>query len=127
VSDFAGLFVLVKVSGSKSWHFKYRINGKEKLLVIGDYPAVSLAQARKARGAARALLAHGNDPNEAKQEDKRFRMEAKGQTFEKIGAGFLVKSVRRENRRQHFLRLNITESLPTATSGISRLPKQHRA
>jgi len=91
VSDFEGLFVLVKVSGSKSWRFKYRIDGKEKLLVIGDYPAVTLAQARKARDAAKALLADGNDPNEAKQEDKRIRMEAKGQTFEKLGAAFLAK------------------------------------
>lgn len=91
VSDFEGLFVLVKVSGSKSWRFKYRIDGKEKLLVIGDYPAVSLAQARKARDAAKALLADGDDPSEAKQEDKRIRIEARGQTFEKIGAAFLAK------------------------------------
>jgi integrase len=91
VSDFEGLFVLVKVSGSKSWRFKYRIDGKEKLLVIGDYPAVSLAQARKARDAAKALLADGDDPSEAKQEDKRIRIETRGQTFEKIGAAFLAK------------------------------------
>lgn len=91
VSDFEGLFVLVKVSGSKSWRFKYRIDGKEKLLVIGDYPAVSLSQARQTRDAAKAQLAEGIDPNEAKQEDKRIRMEAIGQTFEKIGAEFLEK------------------------------------
>lgn len=91
VSDFEGLFVLVKVSGSKSWRFKYRIDGKEKLLVIGDYPAVSLSQARQARDAAKAQLADGIDPNEAKQEEKRVRLEAKGQTFEKIGAAFLEK------------------------------------
>ena len=35
VSGFGGLFVLVKVSGSKSWRFKYRIDGKEKLIVFG--------------------------------------------------------------------------------------------
>ena len=91
VSDFEGLFVLVKVSGSKSWRIKYRIDSKEKLLVIGDYPAVSLAQARKARDAAKVMLADGEDPNEAKQEDKRIRIEAKGQTFEKLGAEFLAK------------------------------------
>jgi len=91
VSDFEGLFVLVKVSGCKSWRFKYRIDGKEKLLVIGDYPAVSLSQARQARDAAKAQLDEGIDPNEAKQEDKRISLEAKGQTFEKIGAAFLSK------------------------------------
>ena len=91
VSDFEGLFVLVKVSGSKSWRFKYRIDGKEKLLVIGDYPAVSLSKARQARDLAKSQLADGVDPNDAKQEDKRIRLEAKGQTFEKIGAMFLGK------------------------------------
>ncbi|RBW42881.1 hypothetical protein DS901_11575 [Loktanella sp. D2R18] len=91
VSDFEGLFVLVKVSGSKSWRFKYRIDGKERLLVIGDYPAVTLAKARQARDIAKAQLADGIDPSEAKQEEKRIRLEAKGQTFEKIGAAFLAK------------------------------------
>ncbi|WP_183529537.1 tyrosine-type recombinase/integrase [Yoonia ponticola] len=91
VSDFEGLFVLVKVSGAKSWRFKYRIDGKEKLLVIGDYPAVTLAKARQARDMAKAQLADGIDPNEAKQEDKRIRLEAKGQTFAKIGETFLAK------------------------------------
>lgn len=91
VSDFEGLFILVKVSGAKSWRFKYRIDGKERLLVIGDYPAVSLAKARQARDVAKAQLADGVDPSEAKQEEKRLRLEAKGQTFEKIGAAFLAK------------------------------------
>lgn len=91
VSDFEGLFILIKVSGAKSWRFKYRIDGKEKLLVIGDYPAVTLAKARLARDAAKALLADCVDPNEAKQEDRRIRLEANGQTFEKISDAFLAK------------------------------------
>ena len=91
VSDFEGLFVLVKVSGSKSWRFKYRTDGKEKLLVIGDYPAISLAQARKVRDAAKAQLAEGVDPNDAKQDEKRIRLAAKGETFEKLGQAFLAK------------------------------------
>lgn len=91
VSDFEGLFVLVKSNGSKLWQFKYRLYGKERLLSIGVYPDVSLAQARKAKEEARALVAVGIDPSEAKQEYKRVRLEAKGQTFAKIGAVFLEK------------------------------------
>jgi len=91
VGDFDGLFLLVKSTGSKSWRFKYRIEGKEKLLVIGDYPAVSLLQARKTRDAARATIASGADPNETKQEEKRIRRESRGHTFEKVGASFLDK------------------------------------
>jgi hypothetical protein len=91
VSDFEGLFVLVKPNGSKLWQFKYRIFGKERLLSIGVYPDVSLAQARKAKEAARALLAAGSDPSEAKQVEQRAKREEAGQTFERIGSTFLEK------------------------------------
>ena len=91
VSDFGGLYIAVNPSGSKLWCFKYRLEGKEKLLSIGAYPAISLLQARQARDAARALIAAGGDPSETKQEEKRFRREIKGHTFEKVGAAFLDK------------------------------------
>ena len=91
VSDFDGLFVAVNPNGSKLWRFKYRLDGKEKLLSIGAYPAVSLLQARLARDVARAELAAGMDPSERKQEEKRVRRESKGHTFENVAAVFLDK------------------------------------
>ena len=91
VSDFEGLFVLVKANGSKLWQFKYRIYGKERLLSIGVYPDVSLAQARKVKEDARAKVAANVDPSEAKQSQNRIKREEAGQTFEKIGALFLEK------------------------------------
>ena len=91
VSDFEGLFVLVKPNGSKLWQFKYRLFGKERLLSIGIYPDVSLAQARKVKEGARTMVATGNDPSEAKQVEQRARREETGQIFEKIGAAFLEK------------------------------------
>jgi integrase len=97
VGDFDGLFLLVKATGSKSWRFKYRIDGKEKLVVFGDYPAISLLQARQSRDAARAELAIGRDPSEIRQEKKRIRQESQGHTFEKVGAAFLDKQ-RREGK-----------------------------
>jgi integrase len=91
VSDFEGLFVLVKVNGSKLWQFKYRLFGKERLLSIGVYPEVSLAQARKVKEDARAKVAAGIDPSEAKQTERRVKQEEAAQTFELIGAMFLEK------------------------------------
>ncbi|MGJ8623640.1 MAG: Arm DNA-binding domain-containing protein [Yoonia sp.] len=91
VSDFEGLFVLVKPNGSKLWQFKYRMDGKERLLSIGVYPNISLAQARKTKDGARANVAAGIDPSEAKQQEKRQRREVNDQTFEKLGAEFLAK------------------------------------
>ena len=91
VSDFDGLYVAVTPNGSKLWRFKYRVDGKEKLLSIGAYPAISLLQARQARDAARAALAAGLDPSEQKQEERRSRREMLGHTFAKMGAEFVEK------------------------------------
>ena len=67
---------------------KYRLNGKEGLLVIGNYPAISLAQARAARDAAKPLLAGGNDPNVAKQEQRRIKLEVEADTFKKLAMAY---------------------------------------
>jgi integrase len=99
VSDFEGLFLLVKPTGSRLWHQKYRIDGKEKLLAIGSYPEVSLAQARLARDAARALLAAGKDPSEAKQERKREEKERRGLTFESQAKAYFDKT-KKEGRAE---------------------------
>lgn len=91
VSDFEGLYVLVKPNGSKLWQFKYRLHGKERKLSIGAYPDISLLQARKMKSEARAQVAVGIDPSESKQEAKLRSREAHGNTFEKLGADFLSK------------------------------------
>ncbi|MCB1463114.1 MAG: tyrosine-type recombinase/integrase [Nitratireductor sp.] len=62
LSDGGGLFLFVKPNGSKLWQQKYRFLGKERLLSHGQYPDVSLAQARQKRDDARTTLAEGRDP-----------------------------------------------------------------
>jgi integrase len=68
LADGDGLYLLVKANGSKLWRLKYRIAGKEKLLSFGQYPAVSLKNAREWALDARKLLAAGHDPMEIKKE-----------------------------------------------------------
>jgi integrase len=68
LSDGAGLYLEVMPSGAKSWRLKYRYGGKEKRLVFGLYPVVSLKQAREWAQDARKLLAGGVDPGLAKKE-----------------------------------------------------------
>ncbi len=46
LADTAGLYLEVKPSGSKLWRYRYRIAGRENLFAIGEYPQVSLADAR---------------------------------------------------------------------------------
>lgn len=62
VADEKGMFLLVHPNGSKYWRLKYRNAGKEKVLALGVYPEVTLAEAREKAGAARKLLREGGDP-----------------------------------------------------------------
>lgn len=67
LADGGGMYLLVKPNGSKYWRLKYRFVGKEKMLSIGVYPDVSLADARQKRDEARKILAAGGDPGEVKK------------------------------------------------------------
>jgi integrase len=68
--DGGGLFLDVRQDGPRYWRMKYRYGGREKLLALGVYPEVSLAEARQRRAQARAILRNGHDPSEAKQAAK---------------------------------------------------------
>ena len=68
--DERGLFLLVQPGGQRYWRFKYRIDGREKLLSLGVYPDVSLALARERRDDARKLIANGVDPSTRRQAEK---------------------------------------------------------
>ena len=70
--DAGGLFLLVTKSGTKSWRQKYRFGGKEKQLTHGQYPMISLAEARELRDQAKRELAQGLDPS-AKAREIRAR------------------------------------------------------
>jgi len=94
VSDFDGLYVTVTPTGSKLWHMKYRIDGREKRLSFGIYPNVTLAQARGFRDDARALLANGDDPGVIKKALKQTRRAATGHTFSRLAEAFMAKAVK---------------------------------
>lgn len=70
LTDGGGLYLLVNPNGSRWWRFKYRLDGKEKLLSVGVYPDVSLKKARERRDDARRLLADGIDPSQKRQAEK---------------------------------------------------------
>ena len=65
--------MLVSTSGTKSWRFKYRINGKEKLISLGKYPYITLKEARDRAFEYRRAIENGNDPALEKRNDKEQR------------------------------------------------------
>lgn len=84
LSDGGGLYLLVNTNGSRYWRLKYRVAGKEKLLALGVYPDVSLADARAKRDEAKRTLAAGGDPGEVKQTEKQAKILAVSNSFEAL-------------------------------------------
>src|SRR5688500_5449872 len=62
MADEKGLFLLVQPSGAKLWRLKYRFRKIERKLSLGQYPEVSLKDARDRRDDARRMLEQGLDP-----------------------------------------------------------------
>ncbi|MDO9315063.1 MAG: Arm DNA-binding domain-containing protein [Burkholderiaceae bacterium] len=54
-------------SGSKTWRFKYHLNGKREKVTIGAYPAFTIKQARDRHEELRALIERGQSPAKAKR------------------------------------------------------------
>jgi integrase len=61
-ADAEGLYLFVTPKGFKSWRYKYAFGGKERLLVIGPYPEIKLADARIRRNDALKAISEGRDP-----------------------------------------------------------------
>lgn len=80
--DGKGLFLLVSPNGSKGWRFKYRYNGKEKLISLGPYPELSLADARSKLIEMRSYLVEGKNPSLIRKTESKNKKERQEQTFE---------------------------------------------
>ena len=102
ISDSGGLFLLVNPIGSRLWRFKYRYDGREKLLSFGPYPVTSLRRARVKRDEAKALLLDGRDPGEVKRTARRAAERQRTNTFGQIGDEYQDK-LRKEGRAHRTL------------------------
>lgn len=67
LTDGNGMHLLAHPNSLRYWHLQYRFGGKQKMLALGVYPDVSLADARARRDEARKLLANGIDPGDKKK------------------------------------------------------------
>lgn len=91
LTDEKGLVLEVRDHGGKWWRFRYRFNGKQKMLSLGTYPEVSLAGARERRDEARRLIADGIDPSEKRKQDAGVQRELAENSFEVIAREWAVK------------------------------------
>src|SRR5436190_2245981 len=86
LSDGKGLALQVLPNGTKAWRFRYRFDGREKMISLGLYPAVPIEAARRLCDEARDTLKRGTDPSAA----RRARQQLETQTFSAIAENWLT-------------------------------------
>lgn len=84
LSDGKGLHLLVRTNGTKLWQVRYYILGKEKTASLGQYPDVSISEARDKRDKLRKTIAQGDDPIAVKRAQKEARVKAEANTFKVV-------------------------------------------
>src|SRR5690242_20569569 len=89
-----GLILTVLPSGRKQFNVRYRIHGKQRRLVLGEYPGLSLAQARKRARTAQTAIDGGRDLAAEQQAAKVARTD----TFAALVTDYLVEHARPHKR-----------------------------
>ena len=84
LSDGGNLFLFVEPNGSKLWRYRYRFNGKQQMITMGKYPAVSLKDARLKASEASAQLAQGINPSQHRKATKESRSGIVANSFEVV-------------------------------------------
>lgn len=88
LSDGNGLQLLIKPDGKKIWEIRYTVNGKAKATTAGNYPAVSLREARLRRDEIKAKASSGIDPVQEKREIKKAKEEEEKAKADAVHAQF---------------------------------------
>src|SRR4051794_22366033 len=69
-ADGGGLYLQITPTGSKSWIFRYQINGRRRDLGLGPAHTVSLAEARQKALESRKVCLTGKDPLEMRRAER---------------------------------------------------------
>ena len=120
LTDSNGLYLEVKPNGSKLWRYRYRIAGKENLFAIGEYPIISLQDARKARDDARDLVKQGIHPSHARQSSVTDQLTHNANTFEVLAREWLGRQKEKWSPYYHKQATSCLEK--NAFPKIGRLP-----
>lgn len=104
-SDGGGLTFTLSKSGTATWVLRYRMPGRRAEATIGNYPDITLAEARKEAGRLRALIDAGKDPAAEKREAKQKARTAKNmdwlvEDYEKMVLAHLAPNSQKLYQRQ---------------------------
>jgi integrase len=94
VLDAERLYIEVRPTGKKIWRLKYTLHGKEGTISLGEYPTVSLAEARKKKDENKALLKDDINPVEEKRNIKKGRKEDAANTFKAVAEEYILEMMK---------------------------------
>lgn len=63
LNDYKGLYLEIKPNGIKAWRYRFKLNDKASWFALGDYPSVTLGEAREKCEAARKLVRRASIPS----------------------------------------------------------------
>lgn len=90
-TDASGLYLEVSPAGSNRWFWKTYADGKEGRMALGSYPAMGLADARRARDAAKVHKSEGRNPVELRKRQKLRAITSVGDTFKDVAMDWYSK------------------------------------
>lgn len=117
--DGGGLRLVVRATGSRAWVLRYMIANRSREMGLGPYPTVSLAQAREAAQAARALLQQGKDPL-TEREAAQTAQHAAVMTFGECAADYIAVHRASWSNAKHAEQW--TNTLATHAANLAALP-----
>ena len=102
-----GLILTVLPSGRRQFGIRYRYRGKQRRFVLGDYPELTLTQARRRARKQQVAIADGGDP----AGERRATKEARTDTVAALAADYLTKHARKFKKSayedERMLRVNV--------------------
>jgi integrase len=92
LNDGGGLYLRIAPGGTKSWVFRFRVEGRLREMGIGSADTLSLVEAREKARECRKLRLDGKDPIEVRKSDRqRARLEAaRAMTFRECAEAYIA-------------------------------------
>lgn len=121
LNDGNGLYLDIRPTGAKIWRYRYWLTPeKDGRYTIGEYPTVSLSEARRERERIRELVKQGLNPTHEKKTEKMRQSHERANTFEAVSREWLEKRKDKWTPYSHKQATNCLEQ--NAFPKIGRLP-----
>ena len=91
IADANGLCIEVRPTGAKVWRYRYRHAGKASMVTVGEYPSMTLQEARTARERLRVLVKGGANPAHVARAQRAVQAERTANTFGAVAVELLAK------------------------------------